>query len=134
MINKKKILIVDDDELILATLETALRTANYETTKCKNGKEAIEVIKKEIFDAIITDIMMPEMNGIEFVSEMRQMGVHTPVVAISGDSGAYQADENLGFACYFANEVLKKPVQKDQILKLLELAMGPSAQEAMMNL
>ena len=58
-----KILIVDDEQLIREVIKEYCSVENYETKECDNGCDAIELIKKEDFDCIILDIMMPRMDG-----------------------------------------------------------------------
>lgn len=131
---QKRILIVDDDKLVLDAMEMALKSAAYDVVRCDDGQQALEAIKIGDFAVVVTDIMMPEKNGIELVNEMRRMDIQTPVIAISGDQDGYSADENLDFACYFANDVLKKPVKKDQLIDVVNHVVGPSAEEALKNL
>lgn len=70
---KHKILLVDDEPDILEFMEYNLKKENYEVIKCGNGKEAIELVRKEKPDLIILDIMMPEMDGIETCRAIRLM-------------------------------------------------------------
>lgn len=67
----KKILIVDDNKLVLTTLKRLLQGAGYETTAANDGLEAVEKIKKAEFDLVITDIRMPGLNGIETIEKIR---------------------------------------------------------------
>lgn len=134
MTDIKKVLIVDDDEFVLDILELALKSTDYEAVRCCNGQQALHALKTGRYAAVITDIIMPEKNGVELVNEMRRMDIQTPVIAISGDKDGQKADDNLDFACYFADDILKKPVQKEQLLNILDLVVRPSAKEAMKNL
>lgn len=67
----KKILIVDDEELIVKSLRKLLSKEGYSLSVAKNGQEAIDEIKKVDFDLIISDIMMPEIDGIETIRYIR---------------------------------------------------------------
>ena len=92
----KNILVVDDNKLILHTLKRLLRGAGYETALAKNGIEAIEKIKKDRFDLIITDIRMPGLSGIDAIARIREFlraenRVLVPEVVITG----YDTEENL---------------------------------------
>lgn len=77
------ILIAEDNELILRTIEHKLLKEGYEIVLTRNGKDAIEKIKEIDFDLIITDIMMPFASGIEILSEMKSIGKTTPVIILS---------------------------------------------------
>jgi two-component system, OmpR family, alkaline phosphatase synthesis response regulator PhoP len=68
-----KILLVDDEPDILELMEYNLKKENYEVIKCSNGRDAINIVKKEKPDLIILDIMMPEMDGIETCRAIRQI-------------------------------------------------------------
>ncbi|TXF79205.1 response regulator transcription factor [Chryseobacterium sp.] len=77
------ILIAEDDELILKTIEHKLLKEGYEVILTRNGKDAIETIKKTEIDLIITDIMMPFASGIEILSAVKSSGKEIPVIMLS---------------------------------------------------
>ena len=68
----KKILVVDDDKLVLMTLKRLLRMEGYDVTTALSGAAALRHIDEEDFDLNIVDVKMPEMNGIETVKEIRK--------------------------------------------------------------
>ncbi|KAA0127771.1 response regulator [Chryseobacterium sp. SN22] len=77
------ILIAEDDELILKTIEHKLLKEGHEVILTRNGKEAIEKLKEKDVDLAITDIMMPFASGIEILSAIRSVGKKTPVIMLS---------------------------------------------------
>lgn len=77
------VLVAEDNELILRTVEHKLLKEGYEVVLTRNGKEAIDKIKEEDFDLIISDIMMPFASGIEILSAMKAMGKDTPIIMLS---------------------------------------------------
>lgn len=77
------ILIAEDDELILRTIEHKLKKEDYDVIITRNGKEAIEVIKNQEVDLVISDIMMPFASGIEILSTIKAIGKNTPVIMLS---------------------------------------------------
>ena len=79
----KQILLAEDDELILKTLEHKLTKDGYEVVLTRNGKEAIENIKSSTFDLIITDIMMPFASGLEIINAVNENNKKTPVIVLS---------------------------------------------------
>lgn len=79
----KQILLAEDDELILKTLEHKLTKDGYEVVLTRNGKEAIENIKSSTFDLIITDIMMPFASGLEIINAVNESNKKTPVIVLS---------------------------------------------------
>ncbi len=77
------ILVAEDDELILRTIEHKLLKEGYEVILSRNGNEAIEQLKKTVVDLIITDIMMPFASGVEILSAMNSIGKKIPVIMLS---------------------------------------------------
>lgn len=78
----KRILIVDDERQILRMLRMALQSNGYEVATAGNGIEALEKMKEQPPDLVITDLAMPEMNGVELTHAIRQAG-ETPVIVLS---------------------------------------------------
>lgn len=77
------ILIAEDDELILKTIEHKLLKEGHEVILARNGKDAIETLKTRDVDLAITDIMMPFASGIEILSAIKTMGKQVPVIMLS---------------------------------------------------
>lgn len=77
------ILIAEDNELILRTIEHKLLKEGHTVDLTRNGKEAIDRIKEQDFDLIISDIMMPFASGIEILSAMKSIGKNIPVIMLS---------------------------------------------------
>jgi DNA-binding response OmpR family regulator len=77
------ILIAEDDELILKTIEHKLLKEGYEVIIARNGKDAIDTIKETEIDLIITDIMMPFASGTEILAAIRSFGKKIPVIMLS---------------------------------------------------
>lgn len=77
------ILIAEDDELILKTIEHKLLKEGHEVILTRNGKDAIETLKTNDIDLAITDIMMPFASGIEILSAIKTMGKQIPVIMLS---------------------------------------------------
>ncbi len=102
-----QILIAEDDELILKTIEHKLKKEGYEVVLTRNGKEAINKIETEDIDLIITDIMMPFASGLEIISAVRKSkNADTPMIILSslGQEDVVVEAFNLG-----ANDFMVKP-------------------------
>ena len=85
--SSKSILVVDDNELNLKVANRALSDLNVKIDESLSGKDAIEKVKKNKYDVILLDIMMPEMNGEETLKELKKIkGFNTPVVALTADA------------------------------------------------
>lgn len=107
-----KILIVDDEENTRIGLVKLLFQDGYQADAVANGVEALEYLGRNIIDLIITDINMPEMNGLVFLRELTQLYPEIRVIMITayGGVGPYLESMNLG-----ALEYLNKPVKVEKL-------------------
>jgi two-component system chemotaxis response regulator CheY len=76
------ILVVEDEWVIAVTYELALSTAGHEVTAAADGREALALAAKRRFDLVVTDYMMPRMDGLTFLRELRRTGGYTDTPAI----------------------------------------------------
>jgi CheY-like chemotaxis protein len=116
--SNKTILVVDDNELNLKVAGRALSDLNVKIEDVLSGREAIDKVKKNKYDVILLDIMMPEMNGEETLVELKKIkDFDTPVVALTADAiqGAKEKYLKEGFDDYIA-----KPFTRDQIKEKLD--------------
>ena len=114
------LLIVDDDPNTLASLARAFRMAGYETTVTDHPSRALELVRTQSFDLIFSDVVMPEKDGIALLSEMRALGVTTPVVMISGQATVDMAVRATKLG---AIDFLEKPLSTDKLLLTVENAL-----------
>lgn len=103
----KRILIAEDNKLILETIAHSLAREGYEIIKSTDGKECLEILKDNDVDLIITDLYMPNVNGMEVISILREeRKVKTPIMVLS----AAGAEENVLKAFEFgADDFMIKP-------------------------
>ncbi|MFW5775470.1 MAG: response regulator [Chitinivibrionales bacterium] len=110
----KKILLVDDNHDTLDLLEVYLYK-EYDIYTALNGFEGLNIAREQIPDCILTDIMMPVMDGIQFFNHLRrdEATVHIPVIALTSfvKKANTKSLENIGF-----NDVVTKPLDRDRIL------------------
>jgi two-component system response regulator (stage 0 sporulation protein F) len=78
------ILIIDDQESIRALLRTTLEAAGYEVMEASNGRIGLELYRQRPTDLVITDIFMPELNGLDMLRELMREFLDAKVIAISG--------------------------------------------------
>jgi two-component system response regulator (stage 0 sporulation protein F) len=78
------ILIIDDEEIIRALLRSVLEAAGYEVTEAANGRIGLELYRQNPKDLVITDILMPELNGLDMLLELTREFLRAKVIAISG--------------------------------------------------
>lgn len=101
-----KVLIVDDDSAIRTLLEKVMRSNDLETASASSGQEALELLKNNIYDVILMDIMLGDMEGFEVIKLIRKQGIQTPVIIISGRDEDYDALYGLSLG---ADDYITKP-------------------------
>lgn len=79
-----RVLLIDDEILVLTTLSSALRDAGYEVIEARNGRLGLAALADESIDIVVTDILMPERDGIEVILEIRMRWPRLKIIAISG--------------------------------------------------
>lgn len=113
----KRILIIDDDLNMRETINEILSSDDYEIKLASDGKEGLTLHKQEAFDLIITDIIMPDMDGIEVIIELKKKHPGTKIIAISG-GGYYYADDYLETArALGADKVIEKPFENKELIE-----------------
>lgn len=79
----KRILIAEDEKAYSRALVLKLQNAGFEAESVENGEEAIEAIKKGSFDLLLSDLVMPKMNGFQLLEEIKKQGFNIPVIGLS---------------------------------------------------
>ncbi len=111
-----KILIIDDDHIVRKIVEKSLKKNGYEVICAYNGKNAVELISDSPPDLIITDILMPEKDGVELITEMKREYLGMKIIAMSG-GGRINAENHLKIAKQLgADATLSKPFTTDLLL------------------
>ena len=113
MKEKLKILLADDEKELSRAIATILKYSNYEVDIVFNGKEAIDKLKENIYDLIILDVMMPVMDGIQALKEMRKDNIKTPIMLLTAKA---QIDDKVEGLDSGANDYLTKPFDKKELL------------------
>lgn len=111
-----RILVIDDSKDIAYLIGDLFSTLKHDVTVCFNGNEAIEHIRGDKFDLIITDIIMPERDGIDVIKFVRNEGINTPIVAITGGGVALSADSAIQALKNDVDAFLKKPVMRNELI------------------
>ncbi len=111
-----RILVVDDEPSILRLLQEALTQWGYQVKCAASGTEAVEAVRAEMFDAVITDIRMPEMSGLELLKEIKRHDESIEVVMMTGYPTIASAVEALKEGAY---DYLSKPVLLDELRHLM---------------
>src|SRR5882724_1785897 len=115
-----KILVVDDERSILVLLKEALSQWGYHVTTAASATEALGVLKSELFDALITDIRMPDMSGLELLREVKKQDESIEVVMMTGYPTIASAVQALKEGAY---DYLSKPLILDELRHLMSRMM-----------
>jgi two-component system nitrogen regulation response regulator NtrX len=108
-----QLLIVDDDASTLASLARAFRLAGHEAVVCDNAARALELVKSQPFDMMLSDVVMPGKDGLSLLEDLRAMGAALPVVMISGQANIEMAVRATRLG---AVDFLEKPLSTDKLL------------------
>jgi YesN/AraC family two-component response regulator len=111
-----KVLIIDDEPYILLMLKKMLEKAGYEVDLASNGKEGMDLFAKASADLVITDIIMPDKEGLEIIMEMKKQRPDLKIIAISG-GGRISPESYLECAAHFgASRVFQKPFKQKELV------------------
>jgi len=110
------ILVVDDEENAREGLTKILSKEGYAVDMASNGKEAIETLRRQSFDLVITDMRMPLMDGFEVLREIKKMNENIGVIMITayGEVESYLEAINMG-----AFEYINKPVRVNELKRVI---------------
>jgi len=111
----KHILIVDDDEMIREYIKELLLFNDYKVTQAENGKQGLKQVYEDKPDLVITDIVMPEMEGISFIQELHAYNKNMPIIAMTGNING-RMEELLELSSQLgADETLRKPINSKEL-------------------
>jgi CheY-like chemotaxis protein len=110
--------VVDDEKLVADSLAEILRRFNYEAVAFYSGESAIESAREQCPDVVLSDVIMPRLNGVETVMKIRELCPHTRILLLSGNA----ATADLLRAARAQGqefELLPKPIHPDELLRKL---------------
>jgi DNA-binding response OmpR family regulator len=117
---KPKILVIDDDDLVRATIVAVLERADVDVSEASDGDVGMRLFEEGAHDVVITDILMPNREGIETIRDLRRSKEDVKIIAISG-GGNIDKMQLLDLAQKFgADRVLPKPFTPQQVLTTLD--------------
>jgi len=123
---RESILIVDDEPGIRELLGQILGDEGYETHAVSSGEEALSALERELFDLVLLDIWLPDINGVEVLKRLKAGGSDTPVIVISGHASAEQAVSAIQAG---AHDFLEKPLSYDRVVVSVRNALKQSRLE-----
>lgn len=120
-----RILVIDDDAMVRATIRDILESQGYSVEEAENGRAGLAKMRKNRADLVVTDIIMPEMEGVEAMLAVREEFPGVKVIAISGGGRTANYDF-LGVAGKLgANKTLQKPFTRDELLRAVCACLEP---------
>jgi len=112
-----RILIIDDDAQLRATLREVLEREGYEVVEAPNGREGLERYQEAPTEVMITDILMPEQEGLETIMILRRVDPQAKIIAISGGGQTGRMDFLHLAAMLGAQRTLRKPFRPQELLE-----------------
>ncbi len=117
-----EILLIDDEPSVRAFFRNVLEGAGYEVSEASSAKEALSLLKTRLVDLVITDILMPDMDGLELTWVLHHQYPSVKVVAVSGGQQEYDYCTVARF--FGAHETLMKPVAVPRLLDAVHRLTG----------
>ncbi len=118
------ILVIDDEPQMRSMLRLVLERAGHSVHDAPNGKAGAVVFRQNKFDLTITDILMPEREGIETISELKQIAPHTKIIAISGGGRTKNFDFLKVARKMGADRTLAKPFRPQELVDMIDDLLG----------
>jgi CheY-like chemotaxis protein len=112
----EKILLVEDESITRASLADLLRKESYDVEEARNGAEASDLFEMRRFDLVVTDLVMPEMNGFKLIARVRSKSPETPVILIT----AYLSPQSGKAVLQGQAELITKPIEPDVLLSTVK--------------
>jgi CheY-like chemotaxis protein len=119
-----RVLVIDDDEQYLALMEAMLARMGYEVLAADNGKQGIRMCENTRMDLVVTDVVMPEMEGLEVIMELRRKCPDVKIIAISGGGYNHPTDYLNLAAGLGADSTLTKPFSNKDLLESIKQLLG----------
>ena len=120
---KKRILLVDDESIILETYSSLLSEKGFSVVTAASGREALETFSHDSFDLVITDLAMPDGDGFKLLEEIKERSPNTPVIVFTGK--IYRAVKEF-VALLGANELLEKSCSTELFISRIKESLQPS--------
>lgn len=116
-----QILLIDDDEAMRETLADCLDSAGHTVSQAENGKKALQLLENSTYDLIVTDVFMPELDGIELIQILGDKDNQPPIIAISGGGGVLPPNWSIKLTeIYSVASSMTKPIDMDFFLSTVE--------------
>lgn len=115
-----RVLIIDDEVPLRQSMRRMLESAGHQVIEADNGKAGLDAYRKQPTDVVVTDIIMPQKEGIETIRELRLIDPNVRIVAVSGGGRTQNMDFLVIAGKLGATETLAKPFRKEELLACVE--------------
>ena len=124
---KGKVLIIDDENIVRVSCERTLSPEGYEVRLAQNGLDGLKILEQENFDIVLTDLKMPDMDGIEILRKVKEGWPSTEVIIITGYQTVDTAVKAIKFGAY---NYIEKPFTPDTLLSAVDEALANKKKQA----
>ena len=118
-------LVIDDDKTTLDLLTFQLESEGFKVTTAENGLKGVELIKNNDFDVILTDLQLPDINGLEMVRRTKELSPHNEIIVVTGNDSTENAVEAIQLG---ARDYIVKPVDFDKLFVAIRNAVESKVQ------
>ena len=120
-----KILVIDDDPSIRALLVAMLEDENHEIRQAADGRKGLRMFQEDPADLVITDVLMPEKDGVELIMELKEIDQNAKIIAMSGGGRGLDATFNLRMAKDFgAQRLMVKPFSTSEAMEAIRTVLN----------
>ena len=116
---RMRLLLVDDEESYVNVLSKRMTKRNFEVSSALSGAQAIRILRKQDFDAVVLDLKMEDMDGIEVLKILKTMAPELPVIMLTGHGSETAAREGITFGAF---DYLTKPCDLDELIEKIRAA------------
>lgn len=121
------VLVTEDESELREIYRHMLAGAGYRVLQAANGHHACRLLQQEPVDLVMTDLLMPEMDGAELITWMRREGYNAPVLMVSGANAVFKTDFLAVVRDLGASATLEKPVTSELLLAVIDRLLRPAA-------
>ena len=126
---KKKILVIDDAADIRTSFQKRLTIEGYQVWTASNGRKGLQLCHEHSFDLVITDVLMPELDGLEVVRTLRRLSASLPIIVMSG-GGNRDLDFLLEAEEFGATRTISKPFRPDELVAMIHALLSSTSQSS----
>jgi DNA-binding response OmpR family regulator len=126
---KKKILVIDDAADLCTSLQERLTIEGYQVWTASDGRKGLQLYHNHSFDLVITDVLMPELDGLEVVRTLRRFSTTVPIIVMSG-GGNRDLDFLIEAKEFGATRTISKPFHPDKLVAMIHALLSSTTQSS----